>query len=178
MDVRNKFTQKLVERPVENHAEAESFFDEIRKTWDASEASCRLRSILASADIQCNINKIVGFGLGPISYYSVQNSDPGAHRSSHQHSLILTVRDILGEGTPDRHQCTCYSQDPAYSQTDEALLLRFGIITLGNPKAFLEVDESTAVISCCPNVPVKQIVSDISQPALVIWCKILEDDTE
>ncbi len=34
---------------------------------------------------------------------------------------------------------------------------------------FLEVDEASVVVSIAPNVPVKQIVSDISTPAMILW---------
>ena len=96
-------------------------------------------------------------------------------RSSFQHALLLTLRDILGEKMANsNNEILCYAQDPAYTTTDEAILEEHGITVLDDPKAFLEVDGSTVVFSCAPNVPVKQIIADIARPAIVIWHRISE----
>ena len=50
-----------------------------------------------------------------------------------------------------------------------------GITVLDNPEAFLEVDKSTVVFSRAPDVLVREIVSYISQPAVMIWDNSKED---
>ena len=89
----------------------------------------------------------------------------------------MTLRDVLGKkGNPDR--IICYAQDPAYTETYKSVLEGSGITVLDDPKAFLEVDDSTVVISCAAELPVKQIISDLAQPAIMIWDGIYDDEPE
>lgn len=37
------------------------------------------------------------------------------------------------------------------------------------PKAFLDIDENSLVVSIGPNIPVKQIVADLARPAGMIY---------
>jgi len=166
MDLRNKFTKELVSTAsAQPREEVEKFFKTIRQTWDASEPCKQLRSTLASTKTPFEISKIVGFACASIVY---SHQELWVHRSAFQHALILTLRDVFGQtGNPGR--IICYAQDPAYTEIDKSVLEGSGITVLDDPKAFLEVDDSTVVISCGANVPVKQIISDIARPAIMIW---------
>lgn len=44
-----------------------------------------------------------------------------------------------------------------------------GITPLTDPKAFLEIDENTFVVSVYPNIPVRQIVCNITQLRVMLW---------
>jgi hypothetical protein len=67
-------------------------------------------------------------------------------------------------------------QDPSYTKVDQAVLSKHGITILGDPKGILEVDDSTAVLSCSPDIPVKQIVSDLANPAIMMVDRVLDHD--
>lgn len=75
--------------------------------------------------------------------------------------MLLTLREALN--------VPCYAQDPAYSDVDKAVFKEFNIEVLEDPDALLEVDDSSIVYSKSPNIPVKEIVADIAQPAVLIW---------
>ena len=146
MDMRDKFTKELVSTaPTQSREEVEEFFKTIRDTWEASERCKQLRSILMSAKTPCEISKIVGFACGPMAYSCQEEETP---RAAFQHALILTLRDVLGGEKGSPSQIICYAQDLAYAEIDESVLEGYGITVLDDPKAFLEVDGSTAVISC------------------------------
>jgi len=70
-----------------------------------------------------------------------------------------------------------FAQDPAYTPNDIKILARFKppIAVLSYPQAFLAINSSTLVMTCCPTVPVKQIVADLSaedpsaRPVAMFW---------
>lgn len=84
----------------------------------------------------------------------------------------MTVRDILQE--KNGISITCYAQDPANTAADKAALKCYGVQILDDPCGFLEVDDPTVVCSFAPNVPVKQIVTDLARPAVLIWDRVRE----
>ncbi|EFR04950.1 hypothetical protein MGYG_07952 [Nannizzia gypsea CBS 118893] len=45
----------------------------------------------------------------------------------------------------------------------------YGIVTHEDPEGFLLIDDTTLVISIMPNVPVKETVAHIAQPAMIVW---------
>ncbi|KIW16836.1 hypothetical protein PV08_04026 [Exophiala spinifera] len=96
----------------------------------------------------------------------------GRTRSAFQHALILTLRDILSKRHESVNDIKCYAQDPFYTDIDREVLERSGITVLNNPQGFLEVDDSTVVLSFCPDVPVRQVIAEIALPAMMIWDKI------
>jgi SRR1 len=176
MDLRDKTTKELVSpHPLQPRGEVEKLFETTRKEWEASGPCKQLRSIFTSTKTPIEISKIVGLACGSMAYSDQERS---TSRSAFQHALILTLRDVLGkkEGHPDR--ILCYAQDPDYNKIDESVLGASRITLLENPKAFLEIDDFSVVISCAPNVPVRQIVSELARPAVMIWDRIYEDEPE
>ena len=121
-----------------------------------------------------NVSKIVIFACGPISPGS---EDPLAHRSAFQHALLCTLGDLLINGKRDA-QKLCYAQDPAYTNIDRSVLKGAGIIILDDPETFLEVDNVSLVVSCGPDVPVREIISEIARPAVMIWDRVKRDKME
>ena len=176
MDLRNKFTKELVSttltRPRE---EVEKFFKTMRQAWDSSEPCKQLRSTLVSTKTPFEISKIIGLTCAPIAY---THQERWSRRSAFQHALTLTLRDVLGKKNGNSDGIICYAQDPAYTKIDKSVLEGSGITVLDDPKAFLEVDDSTVVISCAADLPVKQIVSDLARPAVMIWDRIYEDEPD
>lgn len=66
----------------------------------------------------------------------------------------------------------CYAQDPGYRSVDREVLKAHGIEVIDDPRAWLEIDGESIVVSVSPNVPVKEIVADITQPAIIIWERV------
>lgn len=142
-----------------------------RDCWEESEPCKRLKSILQSIDIARYVRQIVTFGLGSIEHDSDQ-----LPRSTFQHALLLTVYDLLGKTQEGTGGIACYVQDPAYTSNDELILRELGITVLNDPEAFLKVDDSTLVISCAPDVPVKQVLSEFTKPVAILWDRVREQD--
>lgn len=119
---------------------------------------------MKSSALPNKITKVVAFACFPLS----NPIDP--ELSITRHALILTMKNILQQKSPTADvDIRCYAQDPAYTDVDRAILERAGIHVLEDPHGFLEVDESTVVISISPYVPVRQIVADIARPAIMVW---------
>lgn len=96
-----------------------------------------------------------------------------------QHALALTIRDYLvsrhatGAEVEGASEIKCYAQDPIYTPLDEQVLCEAGFTVVDDPRAFLEVDEASLVISMSPDIPVRQITADIARPAVMIWDKVV-----
>lgn len=95
-----------------------------------------------------------------------------------QHALALTMRDYLASGyaTGAHGKGTdgikCYAQDPIYTPVDEQVLCEAGFTVVDDPRAFLEVDDTSLIIAMNPNIPVRQIIADIARPSILIWNKV------
>jgi hypothetical protein len=107
------------------------------------------------------LDNTVAFALGRLTYDSKPNM-----RGLIQHALLLTICECLFS---NERRPLCYAQDPAYSEHDKQVLEAFGIKVLNDPTAFLEVNEASVVLSISPDIPVKQVITDISRPAVIIW---------
>lgn len=119
----------------------------------------RVVQILDSSVAGHGIEKIVAVALAAIS-------KDDRHRSAFQHAFVLTLREWLHAR---QKSICCYAQDPEYEAVDKVVLGEHGIEVIDDPRAWLEVDERSILFSCAPNVPVKEIVADITRPAVVIW---------
>jgi hypothetical protein len=153
--------------------------------WMSSEQCKHLKSLDILQNDASRIKKIVAFACGSITHFDERSRG----RSCYQHGLIKTLREILIQARHDNvnltreqreEQIQCFIQDPAYTDIDRTILQDdYGIATIiENPEGFLQVDDSTVVLSFSPNVPVRQIVVDIAKPAVMIWDKIWDEDDE
>ncbi|KAM0330198.1 hypothetical protein ACHAQA_004372 [Verticillium albo-atrum] len=130
------------------------------RSWETSPQFQQFRRILGSKFVPSDINKIVAFGFGSLTHRGALNDTP-----IHQHILMLLLRDLVFPN----NEVSCFAQDPAYSEADIKALATVGVNVVDDPRAFLEVDERTIVLSFSPNAPVKQVVADISRPGVIIW---------
>ncbi|KAF3025731.1 hypothetical protein E8E14_014335 [Neopestalotiopsis sp. 37M] len=104
------------------------------------------------------LDKVIGLACGSITL----GQDPN-RQSTEQHALLLTLQSHLPPGSQ------CYIQDPSYTQVDKDVLEPMGFTVLDDPEAFLVADESSILLSIGADVPVKQIVTDICRPGIIIW---------
>lgn len=175
MDLLNKSTDEILDaEPVISVKDTKEIFETNLRKWTESEQCKDLRSILVSVKITANVQRIVAFACASISSDTKQK----VPCSSFQHALALTLREVLGTNQEDTDEISCFAQDPAYSESDKKVLKEYGISVVDNPEGFLKVDSSTIVISCAPQAPVKQIISDIALPAAMIWDRVEECDRD
>lgn len=115
--------------------------------------------------IPMEIRKIVAFGCGTISSTSPY---PPPYRMTCP-GLDITRYVVHENRNLQRDFVLCTG--PSYIDMDKLVLGGSGIAVLADPEGFLEVNDSTVVISC------KQIISDLAQPAIMI-CDRIEDQEE
>ncbi|KAK6951072.1 hypothetical protein Daesc_007601 [Daldinia eschscholtzii] len=174
-----------------SRAELGQVFDHVRQQWEASEQYVRLKKLLKSRKAQlANVKKIVAVALGTLA-----NGSKVSRPSIVQHALTLSLQQMLSKmKTPDNRivgifqsirdsvlrnkivktPIPCFAQDPAYLPRDKAVLAELGITFLEDPWAFLEVDDTSLVVSVDPNIPVRQIIADIARPVAIIQHKMME----
>lgn len=140
--------------------------------WKATEQNNRLRRLLCSEPVLSTVDKVIGIACGELVFKSQVRPEPAI-----QHALLLSIRDHLSENR-ECAQIQCYSQEPAYSTKEKQALKEVEITVLEDPEAFLEVDDTSIIVSIGANVPVKQIITEIARPAAIIWWKEVDKDTE
>lgn len=173
---RNKVTKKPIdEAPDWSYEEVQKYFEATKTTWDASESFKKLEHCIRLANLPGPITKVVAFALG-----SMQDNDHGEtpEFSAYQHALLLNLKKFLCQKEEISGRLFCYAQDPAYGAVDRSILQESGVTVVDDPQGFLEVDEETVVISCRPNIPVKQIIADTALPAMMIWDKVTAEKVE
>lgn len=162
------FDSTLIKEP----GEVAKLFNDIQSTWMDSKPCAQLRSIFQSTRIPQKIDSIIGFAFGPFAYGL---EEPGTVRAAYQHALILTLQNVIGKKVDTEH-IACFVQDPEYTEVDKTILSEYGISSLEDPTGFLRIDERSVVVSCAPSVPVKQIISDLARPAIMIWDRVSDID--
>ncbi|KAF6836480.1 hypothetical protein CMUS01_05375 [Colletotrichum musicola] len=65
----------------------------------------------------------------------------------------------------------CYAQDPLYSQQCTEYLQSRGFKILDGVRGFIEVDDTSLVFTVAPTIPVKQVITDLARPAVIVWEK-------
>lgn len=174
--LRNASTKELLGVcPIKSQENANEFFQIRLQQWRTSQAYQQLKSCIMSTSSISVITKIVGFAFGSIALTDVEADY--AFRSAFQHALLVTLKDLLCEKL-STEKIACYVQDPLYTNCDRLLLGAHGINVLDDPDGLIEVNNSTLVISCAPDIPIRQIVTDIAQPAIMIWCRTIPDEDE
>jgi hypothetical protein len=169
MDKCDKRTKNPIPKPQSRSPDdVEQFFRLNKEAWEASEQRRQLKSIILKTTLP-HVKKIVAFACGEMAHY---DKHPWISRSAYQHALIITLRNILGESQGSINNIECYAQDPSYTDVDREVLKRSGITVLNDPQGFLEVENSTMVLSFSPNIPVRQVIADIAQPAMMVWDRI------
>jgi hypothetical protein len=130
-------------------------------TWEATDHYRQLQSTLSELSAPLHINKITAFALGSLTL----KSQPSPINIL-QHALHLALGKLL---VPAGQDLRWYAQDPQYTDPDKQALEAMGITVLDDPHVFLEVDSHSIVLSIGADVPVRQIITDISRPAVIIW---------
>ncbi|KAL1840633.1 hypothetical protein VTJ49DRAFT_241 [Mycothermus thermophilus] len=180
VEVRDAQTKELVSvLPVADHDTVKQRLDQMRQSLEASEHFAQIRSTLVSVALPSGIAKIVALACSTMT-----ERDP-PECSLAQHALVLMLRDFLsrdssksgtGSGGPGSTRIQCFAQEPRYLPIDEQVLRENGVTVLDDPGAFVEIDETSVVLSIAPDIPVREIVADIARPAIMIWDKVVVKD--
>ncbi|KAH9901937.1 hypothetical protein F4778DRAFT_781819 [Xylariomycetidae sp. FL2044] len=134
-------------------------YKDMERQWRSSQHYGQLQELLATIKIPFTLTRAVALALGPLTVGSIVLE----HRV-HQHALVSALHPGLIVNSPE-----LFVQDPGYAKEDEEVLRLAGFTVLGDPQAFLELDESSVLISINHDAPVEDIVVDICRPGIIIW---------
>lgn len=104
--------------------------------------------MLATIEIPFTLTKIIALALGTLIIESQVRE-----RTVLQHALVSALHSTLVQRrilSVSSERCV---QDPAYTQRDRDILHSAELTVLDDPQAFLELDESSVLVSICPNPP-------------------------
>jgi hypothetical protein len=173
MSTRHKFTKETLDACYVGSVEKTTkTFKSNLEQWERSKERAMLDSIIRSVTFPTLIQKIITVACGSIAN-DVQQEIP---RSSFQHAFICTLRDIFMDCQRNLVDIQCYAQDPAYSEADTQVLTDYGFTILDDPDGLLEINESALLFSCAAEFPVKQVLTELAQPAAIIWDRVKEPD--
>lgn len=161
----------------------ERMFQLHNEQWSASETFTRLKCIfLGQTDnaLSAHIDKVVAYACGSMAS-AARDADCryDQRRSIWQHAMVLSIRDFLLArcgNTEAKGEVRCFVQDPIYEDVDKVFLNEAGVSVLDDPRAHLEVDETSVVVGVSPMIPLRQIVADIARPAVLIWARVDDND--
>ena len=161
--------------------QAQTAFMSQQNRWLKISTHMSLKHIFETVNLPTNITKVVCFGLGSIDRIrwigsermEAEEEERGSTHALLQHCAALSLK-TWAEGRCGK-EVQCLVQDPVYNDLDKVFLPSIGITIVEDPKGFLEVDENTLVFSVGPNVPVREIIAEIAQPAVMVWDKVQED---
>jgi hypothetical protein len=142
-------------------------YSRIDDTWKGKPAFSDLTSLFGDANVKQKIKKIVCFGLGTMEM-------PGEMSANNflQHAIIKSIADALGGNVP------VFLQDPAYTGNDTNLVSGLGMTVVNDPKGFLQVDTQTLVVAVHPDIPLRQVIADLAEPAAMIWKDVVPPEEE
>jgi len=150
----------------ESGAALQKFSERLLKAHTVFEESSLFNTIKLDLTMRGHprIRKIVGFACDEFEERHY------AYTSMEQMGFLLALSRYL-----DRYrripQIACFVQDNRFSESvgwTEALA-QLRVTVVNEPQAFLELDESTAVIAFNPTAPVRQITADLTRPAMMFW---------
>jgi hypothetical protein len=141
-----------------------------RTRMTASPGFFQLRDIFLNRPDIPNVTKVIGFDLGEFTNTSF--NDTYNRTRAKRHMLLHFIQEFLEARQGNRP--TVLSQDQGLLDCEIQALQADGVPATKHPVyGFLEVDQSTLVVSIHPNIPVREIVFDISWPAAII-CREVE----
>ncbi|KAL2257848.1 hypothetical protein VTK26DRAFT_9087 [Humicola hyalothermophila] len=151
----------------ELHRRAESWKTE----WDNNEYFKMLRMIIDTISYPKNTGKIVAFGSGvvPCRQYG-GTQDQFSPADTVQGALMQMLFNRLSFYQP--RDVPCFIQDRGWQYIGKHSYQLLDADLLFDPFGFLEVDETTAVIAINPDIPVRQVVTELARPAVLLWRKL------
>lgn len=155
----------------ESDEAVEELFTNVQRAWGESESRKQLLHILNSSAAAHEITKVVAVSLGSNAWPRHQD---GRESSPYQHAMLLTLREWVQKHNGP--QSPCYTQDPGYVEIDHSILKKHGAEIIEDPQAWLEMDETSIVVSISSNVPSREMIADLARPAVVIWNRVTGND--
>ncbi|KAL4887622.1 hypothetical protein BJY04DRAFT_212651 [Aspergillus karnatakaensis] len=148
------------------------FFNAALQDWEASDTWKEIKGTLLSLALRHEIGNIIGMASGT---FTASSRSGGSSRSAVQNAFLVTLKKLLQDSHLGTGHVDCYAQDPAYSQRDQTILAESDIQVVEDPDGFLHVDDTSLVFSCAPNICVKEVITDIARPTILIWCAVSDE---
>jgi hypothetical protein len=135
-----------------------------------------MRSVLKESE---PITQIICFGLGMLG----DPDGPHCRQAYEQHLLTCDIRNLVRSlnSTNPNVSVPTFVQDPAYCGRCAEIIRSLDLTIVEDPDGFLKVTKNTLVVTFSPNVPVRQIVTDLTftdnGPAAMLCDQIKDDGT-
>jgi hypothetical protein len=160
---------------------ADSFHKHI-PLFQKSEICRRLKILVSKLFHEHKVNKIVAFGLGPLTIpFRDLDSSLAVHRH-YQHAALLAIRDAWTDIYKGGDKFDIYVQDPLYTKQDEGILKNFGITVVNSNIGYQEgaclLDLYTLVVDFVARWPVSHVVFETTRPAGILKAHPIEVDLE
>lgn len=150
-------------------AEANARWQTFDPSWEASPARTHLLGWVRSRRVAvAHVDKIFGFGLGPICAGAVQPTYmPDVHLM--EHMAVMSVADEIASLNNGR-RVTVYTADPGYTRECKKALAAMGVQVIEGfgAKGFTMVDDRSIVFTKYPSFPVREILADLCRPVAFI----------
>ncbi|KAK5626296.1 hypothetical protein RRF57_002011 [Xylaria bambusicola] len=142
-----------------------------KKEWEATSEYKMLQTLVASNPEFSRARKIFGIALGSMR----ATTEINRQNSTAQYCLLQSMGELIAKAAQSNEIC-CFAQDPDLSPPVIEALSNIGIQTIDDPQAFLDLDDTSVVITSAPNIPVMQIVTDLARPVAIMWHPPSEND--
>lgn len=153
-------------------------FNEKHLLWQNSKTCKHLTALVKDVLGKNTVKKVLCFGLGDFcrsapewlkrqhDFWDENSEVENVMGSMIQHSMALTIAQICCVN----ERVSLLAQDPDYTELTEDILTKkeFKIVGTFGAGGFVEIDDDSIIISPFAAAPVKQIVSDLARPTLII----------
>ncbi|KAJ8129826.1 hypothetical protein O1611_g3804 [Lasiodiplodia mahajangana] len=165
----DNYDPSLYEKPPVPPAEDFSIYQALEQEWKMTQHYAQLEEILTNIEIPFTLTKVIAVALGPFTIKSQIT-----RHSFIQHAFVSTIHSILVRRGTLPASAEKYVQDPAYSSRCKDLIQSVGFTIIDDPRAWLDMDESSVLVSINADITVEDIVADLCRPGIIIWT----DETE
>ncbi|KAI2642137.1 hypothetical protein GGS21DRAFT_546405 [Xylaria nigripes] len=152
--------------PNRTEEETRKIFTRVLEEFEESEEAAAITRLIKEHLQDRAIDKVIAFGLSTIGYIYPLHRNP--EQSFHEHAAALFITKTLREVStcPD---VKLFVQEPRYTSVCKKVLPDYGMEVVGGfgAKGFLLIDEKTVAIAHHPNFPFRQIIADLTWPAVM-----------
>lgn len=157
--------------PHRDAAQANDRWQYLDNYWEMNPSRLHLlRFVQSRPNAVATVDKVFGFGLGPICAAQPSGLRPTYVPDMHllEHMAVLSIANEIS--TIRSQPVTVYTADPLYTAECKRALRAMGIQVIDGFGAvgFTMVDDHSIVVTQYPSFPVRQLLADLCRPVAFI----------
>lgn len=169
-------TMPLVAQPVRSAEETNDRWQQLDALWEQGHPERPYLRDLVRRRPQAvaRVDKIFGFGLGPVCAGPTRSPQPGVaflpDLHLWEHLTLLSLADDISRLKNNGRRVTVYAADPGYTPNCKRVLAAVGvqIIEGFGARGFTMVDDTSLVVTKYPSFPVREILADLCRPVAFV----------